>query len=94
MTLNRRLTILTCGMPRGEQLNATTQCLSQQEARGPQDVGEHELQQCMSSWNPSNSLKHQVSEVCIQGPSTILQPVENSNKTKGGVERGRELCVK
>lgn len=57
MTLNRRLTILTCGMPRGEQRNAATQCLSQQEAGGPQDMGEHELQQCMSSWNSSNSLK-------------------------------------
>ena len=43
----------------------------------------HEVLRCTSSWNPSNSLKHQVSEACLLGPRTTVQPAENSNKTEG-----------
>lgn len=49
----------------------------------PQGEGEYEVRRCMSSWNSSNSFKHQVSEACLLWPSVILHPAGSGNKTKG-----------
>lgn len=77
-------------MPKGKQLNAATLCPTRQEAGEIANMGQHEAHWGLSSWNPAFSLKHQVSEAYLLGPSTILQPAENSNKTKegGGVRKG------
>lgn len=53
-------------------------------------MGEYEVLMGMSSWNPFISLNIKF-EACLPGPSVILQPAENRNKTKEGVGVRKEV---